>query len=156
MISILVDHNIEDQGRLIWNAVPLEEWAAFQIDQFYELPELGIAVEASDREIYRFLQSRRMMLLTGNRNNKGPDALESVLKEDSTRPPERRARRRRWDALESVLKEDSTPDSLPVVTIADVERVTFDAQYRFACATRLQEIAWLIDIYRAVPRLYIP
>jgi hypothetical protein len=70
MISVLVDHNIEGQARLIWNAVPLEEWAAFQIDRFYELPELGIAVESSDREIYRFLQSRGMLLLTGNRITK--------------------------------------------------------------------------------------
>jgi hypothetical protein len=63
-----------------------------------------------------------MILLTGNRTMKGKNSLEQVL------------------------REENKPDSFPVLTIGNVDRID-DRDYRNRCADRIVEIALDIDQY---------
>ena len=73
-----------------------------------------------------------MLLLTDNRNNEGPDALEQTL------------------------QDELTPSSLPVLTVGSGERLRRDRPYRVACAERVAEIVVDLETYRGVSRLCIP
>ncbi|NQE37726.1 MULTISPECIES: hypothetical protein [Microcoleus] len=59
------------------------------------------------------------------------------------------------DSLEQVLREENTPDSFPVLTIGNVDRID-DRDYRNRCADRIVEIALDIEQYMGVGRLFIP
>jgi hypothetical protein len=72
-----------------------------------------------------------MMILTANRNMKGDDSLEQVM------------------------REENTENSFPVLTIGNLDRLS-EAEYRERCAERLIEIAVDIDNYKGVGRLFIP
>lgn len=67
-----------------------------------------------------------MIVLTANRNMKGDDSLEQVI------------------------REENTLQSFPIVTIGN-EQI-----YRERCANRLVEILFDIDNYMGVGRVYIP
>jgi len=72
-----------------------------------------------------------MLLLTGNRN---------MTDEDS---------------LQQTLRDENRPDSIPVITIANVNRVR-ERNYREECANRLAEICSDVEIYLGTGRLFIP
>jgi hypothetical protein len=131
MISILLDHDIEGLGTLLWSVATRDEWQAFDVEQFLTFQEAGLAFTASDREIYRFAQAHFMLLLTANRNMRGPDSLEKTL------------------------REEHHAFSLPIITIANKDRVRIDPLHRYRCATRIQEIAWLIETQRGIQRIFI-
>ena len=88
-------------------------------------------MESSDRIVWRYAQEHQMMILTANRNMKGEDSLEQVM------------------------REENTEISFPVLTIGNIERLS-EAEYRERCAERLIEIAVNIDNYKGVGRLFIP
>ncbi len=132
MISVLIDYNDEGHAALIWTALSALEWNAFNVDCFRRFRDVNLSPTASDREIYRFAQAHGMLLLTGNRNNDGPDSLEQTL------------------------QDERTDESLPVLTIANMNRIYFDSGYRADCATRIEEIAWKIEDYRGFSRIFIP
>jgi hypothetical protein len=73
-----------------------------------------------------------MSLLTANRSMKGKDSLEQVI------------------------REENTPNSLPVITIGNADRLLNDWEYRELCVERLIEIVLNINAYRGVNRLFIP
>lgn len=72
-----------------------------------------------------------MIILTANRNMKGEDSLEKVM------------------------REENTTDSFPVVTIGDLKRLD-ELDYREQCVDRLIEIVLDIENYIGVGRLFIP
>jgi hypothetical protein len=59
------------------------------------------------------------------------------------------------DSLEAVLRTEASAETLPVVTIADPQRISEPA-YLEGCVLRLVEIALDLDVYRGAGRLYIP
>jgi hypothetical protein len=73
-----------------------------------------------------------MILLTANRNMKGEDSLEQVL------------------------REENTSDSLPIVTIANLDRFSKESKYRSRCADRIIDIVLSIEDYMGSGRIYIP
>jgi len=72
-----------------------------------------------------------MLLLTGNRNMTGEDSLEQTI------------------------RDENRSDSIPVVTIANVNRVA-ERNYREECATRLAVICLDVEGYMGTGRLFIP
>ena len=72
-----------------------------------------------------------MMILTANRNMKGEDSLEQVI------------------------REENTENSFPVLTIGNLDRLS-EADYRERCVDRLIENAVDIDQYKGVGRFFIP
>jgi hypothetical protein len=72
-----------------------------------------------------------MMLITANRNSKGADSLEAVM------------------------REENSPTSLPIVTISVADRIN-EYDYRERCVQRLVEIIIDIQDYLGAGRLFIP
>ena len=89
-------------------------------------------MNSSDRQVWRFAQANQMILLTANRSMKGKDSLEQVI------------------------REENTPTSFPVLTIANVDRLLADSNYRERCVNRLIEIAIDIEYYKGTMRIFIP
>jgi hypothetical protein len=58
--------------------------------------------------------------------------------------------------LEAVIQDENRPDSLPVVTLADADRVLKDRLYAEKVAERLLDYLMRIDEVRGVGRLYVP
>lgn len=131
MITILVDHNIEGQATLLLRALESQGWVDLGLLQVATFRDLSLLIDSSDREIWRFVQEHRMLLLTGNRN---------MTDEDS---------------LQQTLRDENRPESIPVITIANVNRVR-ERNYREECATRLAEICSDFEIYLGAGRLFIP
>lgn len=72
-----------------------------------------------------------MLLLTANRNARGEDSLEQVM------------------------RRENTSTSFPILTIADPDRVN-EYDYRERCIERLVEIVIDLQNYLGAGRLFIP
>jgi len=94
--------------------------------------DLGLPSDASDREVWEACQREQVVLLTANRNDEGPESLASTI------------------------QHQNTPQSLPVFTLANDQRVLRDRQYAETVADRLLEALFDIDSYRGTGRLYLP
>jgi hypothetical protein len=70
--------------------------------------------------------------VTGNRNDDGPDSLEATI------------------------RNENQPDSLPVITIANTERVLKHRQYAHTVAERVLEKLIAIDDFRGTGRICVP
>jgi hypothetical protein len=94
--------------------------------------DLGLAPDASDALLWQRCQEEQIILITANRNNDGPDSLEATL------------------------RTQNRPDSLPVFTVADAERVLHSGEYVGRVVERLLDYLLDIDNYRGTGRLYLP
>jgi hypothetical protein len=131
VITILADRNIERQAETLWGVLASQGWLRMVSIQVVTFAGLGLPVNASDRLVWRFAQEREMRLLTDNRNRKGTDSLEQTI------------------------GDESTPQSLPVITVGSIDRLT-EPDYRARCAERLVEIALYLENYRGTGRIFIP
>jgi len=130
-MTVLVDHNVEGQAALLWSTLVAEGVPELFPAEFVTFSQVGLPCESSDRAVWRFAQENGLVLLTGNRRMVGADSLELTI------------------------REDNTVDSLPVLTISNVNRI-FRKAYRERCAVRLLEILMDLDNYRGIGRLFIP
>jgi predicted nuclease of predicted toxin-antitoxin system len=130
-MSFLIDHNLEGHAVILLGNIANQGWLALLPIRFVTFEEIGLSVDSNDRIVWRFAQENQMILLTANRSMKGEDSLEEVI------------------------REENTPDSFPVLTIGNVDRLD-DRDYRNRCADRIVEIALDIDKYMGVGRLFIP
>jgi hypothetical protein len=58
--------------------------------------------------------------------------------------------------LEAVIRDENQPHSLPVITIADLNRVLRDRLYAEKVAERSLEHLFAIDDFRGAGRIYVP
>ena len=135
MKGILADVNIQGQASILLLVLQAEPWREFW--EALALPmltfaDLSLPTSAPDAEIWQTCQDRELLLLTGNRNQDGPDSLEATI----------RAR--------------NTASSLPVLTIADPEAVRHSRTYAEQAVERLLAYLEEIDNFRGTGRLYIP
>jgi predicted nuclease of predicted toxin-antitoxin system len=79
---VLVDHNLKGYIVLLRGTLAADGWLDLLSIDFVTLEEAGLAVDTSDRIIWRFAQTNQMLLLTANRNAKGRDSLEQTMKEE--------------------------------------------------------------------------
>ena len=131
MTTILLDHNLEGDGGLILGALTKTGWLELVPVQLVTFAEVGLPINSNDRQVWRFVQERQMLLLTDNRNMQGDHSLEQTL------------------------REEVAADSLPVLTIGDRDRLN-EPDYREQCADRLAEIVVDLDRYLGYRRLFIP
>jgi len=106
-------------------------WSSLKIS-LWHFRDLGLDQESSDRTIWEACQQQQIILLTANRNNDGPDSLEATI------------------------QGLNRPDSLPVFTLADADRVLHSRDYAERVAVRLLEHLLTIDLVRGTGRLYLP
>jgi hypothetical protein len=93
---------------------------------------LGLPLNASDEVIWRTCQREQLVLITENRHADEPDSLELVI------------------------QAENQSDSLPVVTIANPQRITRDRLYAQKVAEQLLDYLMRIDEVRGTGRLYVP
>jgi predicted nuclease of predicted toxin-antitoxin system len=135
MRGIVADANIEGHVDRLVARIHATSWVDFWnhlgivLETF---PDIGLADTSPDNEVWRTCQQEQLILITANRNNDGPDSLEATI------------------------LAENTPNSLPVLTIGDVEELRHSAEYAERVITRLIEILIDIDSYRGTGRLYIP
>jgi hypothetical protein len=131
MIRLLADHNITFQSKLIWSVFQPVEWQELGVAGLAQFQDVGLPVDASDREVWLTCQAESLLLLTANRNADGEDSLTNVIA-----------------ALNYAR-------ALPVLTIGrgdDVEEFA----YREDCAYRIADIATRLELFIGTARLYIP
>ncbi|RUT10282.1 hypothetical protein DSM106972_007770 [Dulcicalothrix desertica PCC 7102] len=127
----LVDYNLDGYALVFLGILTKLGWLELVLIRFVTFREVGLLMNSSDRIVWRYAQSNGMIILTANRNMKGDDSLEQVM------------------------REENTEDSFPVVTISDLTRLD-EFDYRERCVDRLIEIALDIENYMGVGRLFIP
>lgn len=131
MITILSDHDIEGYAYSIIGVLGAEGWLDMVDLRLAIFTEVGLPFNATDREVWRFAQKNQMVLLTNNRNMDGEDSLEQTL------------------------REENTQSSLPIITVANVGRLS-ERQYRERCAFQLLEVILELDRHLGRSRIYIP
>lgn len=122
MIRILVDHNIEAQALMLSGTLTSENWTDLLSVEFAMFTDMNLPYNSNDRVLWRYAQQNGMLLLTENRNMSGRDSLELTI------------------------REENTMDSLPVITIGNVDRM-IEKDYRKRCAVKLVEILFDLENY---------
>jgi predicted nuclease of predicted toxin-antitoxin system len=130
-MNFLVDYNLDGYALIFLGILTKGGWLEFASVKFVTFAEAGLAMDINDRAVWHYAQKHQMVILTANRNMKGGDSLEQVM------------------------REENTESSLPVVTIGNLNRLS-EPDYRERCAERLIEIAVDIDNYKGVGRLFVP
>jgi hypothetical protein len=130
-VKVLVDHDIEGHALLLWGVLAAEGWLDLIDIDLVMFNDVGLPIDSSDRTVWRFAQMNEMILLTNNRNMDGADSLEQTL------------------------REENTDESLPVITIGNINRLE-DRSYRNQCISRLVDIIFEIESYRGAARFFIP
>jgi len=146
---MIVKNRIADTRITIWDVLHYLEagWSRPDIGLFHQnwrqevweflrLPQvsfadLGLPPDASDREVWEVCQRAQVVLVTANCNDAGPESLESTI------------------------QHQNTPQSLPVFTLANDQRVLRDRQYAETVANRLIEALFDIELSRYW-RIYLP
>jgi hypothetical protein len=135
MPALMADVNVERHVRILIAALEgpswRDLWATLAVP-IVTFAERGLARTTPDSALWAICQRDELVLLTANRNASGPDSLEATIR----------------------LANTST--SLPVITLADPERVLLDRYYAERAADRLFEILLELDDYRGTGRLYMP
>src|SRR5439155_17754516 len=93
---------------------------------------VGLSPRALDREIWQLCQERELILLTRNRNDDGPESLGAAIR-----------------TLNQL-------DSLPVITLANADRILENKSYAERVAERLLDYLLYMDNLLGTGRLYVP
>jgi hypothetical protein len=95
-------------------------------------PDLGLAAEVSDADLWQACQQHEVVLITANRNAEGPDSLEATI------------------------RPRNTEDSHPVLTIADPGRILHSRDYAERAAAQMLDYLLNIGGLRGTGRLHVP
>ena len=131
MVTILVDCNMEGQASLLWDTLVKEGWLEVLSIQMVMFKDVGLALNSVDRDVWHFAQKNQMILLTNNRTDNEEHSLEQTI------------------------REENTSNSLPILTIGNIDR-TIEKEYRIRCIERLVEIIVDLDNYLGTARIFIP
>lgn len=116
---------------VLWGVLAAEGWLDLCSLTLATFAQVGLPITSSDREVWRFAQAKRMVLLTHNRNMRGEHSLEQTI------------------------REENGPISLPVLTIGRIDRLR-DRSYRERCTIRLVEISLDEESHLGAGRIYVP
>jgi hypothetical protein len=108
-----------------------ELWTDFGLEH-HTFRDLGLAPGTPDSKVWDFCQRKHMALITANRNEDGPDSLETAIR---TR---------------------NTGESLPVFTIGNAEEILHSREYVERVVERLLDMLMHIDRVRGTGRIWLP
>jgi hypothetical protein len=135
LLSILADNNDEGHVNLLLQVLQRTPWRDVWADAavaVHTFETLGLPRHASDVVLWEACQQYNVVLITANRNRDGDTSLEATI------------------------QHHNKPDSLPVFTLANPERILRDRTYAELVAERLLERLLDIDHYRGVGRIFLP
>ncbi len=130
-MNFLVDYNLSGYAVVLLGILTKRGWLEFFSIQFLTFREIGLSMDSSDRTVWNYAQANQMIIITANRNMKGQDSLEQIM------------------------REHNNATSFPIVTIGDLGCLD-ESEYRERCVDRLIEIVLELDNYMGVGRLFIP
>ncbi|MBW4513784.1 MAG: DUF5615 family PIN-like protein [Timaviella obliquedivisa GSE-PSE-MK23-08B] len=130
-MNFLVDYNLDGYAAVLFGILMQRGWLEFFPIQFVTFRDVGLPMDIDDRAVWNYAQANQMMILTANRNMKGEDSLEQVM------------------------REENGSASFPIITVADLTRLD-ETEYRERCVDRLVEIVLELENYMGVGRLFIP
>jgi len=131
----MADNDVVGHVRVLVQLCESPPWAELWHESECELSsfvDLGLAEDASDAQVWQACQQNEVVLITGNRNAEGPQSLEVTI------------------------RQHNNERCLPVLTLADQDRIFRDRHYCHAIAERLLEILFDLDNLRGSARLYLP
>jgi hypothetical protein len=135
MRGILADVNIGKHRKAILKIWTSEAWRDLWDPlglPFHRFARLGLPDRTPDSLVWRARQRGQLVLVTANRNQDRPDSQEATI------------------------RNENQPDSLPVVTIANAQRVLRDRDYAERVAVSILDYLIRIDEFRGTGRLYAP
>ena len=130
-ITILIDQDL--LGFDIFIEEGLKETGWDQLIQFHftRLCDYGLPDNLPDQEVWRFVQTHRLLLVTNNRNDE----------DDSS--------------LQATMRRENTLESLPIVTVSDKDAL-IQTEYRQRVAQSLAEIIVYLENYLGTGRVFVP
>jgi hypothetical protein len=131
-MNFLIDYNLQKYAAILLGRIANDGWLDLLPIRFIFFNDIDLPTDSDDRVVWTFSQENQMILLTANRNMKGEDSLEQVL------------------------REGNTVDSWPVVTIGNLDRFSKDPSYRSQCADRIVDVVLNIEDYMGAGRIFIP
>jgi Domain of unknown function (DUF5615) len=130
-MKFLVDYNLDGYASVLIGLLFKRGWLELFPIEFVTFREAKLSMDSNDRIVWNYAQANQMMIVTANRNMKGEDSLEQVM------------------------REDNNSTSFPILTISDLARMD-EPDYRDRCVDRLVEIILDIEYYMGAGRLFIP
>jgi len=112
-----------------------EAWADFWFAlglTFKHFDDVGLSSSSSDEQIWQTCQAEELVLITNNRNDDASDSLEATI------------------------RHYNQPNSLPVFTIADLNKLHASRSYAERVVESLYDYLMRIDEVRGTGRLYLP
>jgi hypothetical protein len=94
--------------------------------------DFDLPTDATDATIWQACQDHDILMITGNRNAEGPESLEMTI------------------------RQRNAAHCLPVLTLADPDRIQRERPYAEAVVERLFDILIDPDALRGTGRLYLP
>lgn len=131
-MKALLDHNLERHGILLYSSMESSGWPELIDIPMLTFADIGMPVDAPDREVWHYAQKHQLVLLTANRNGAGEDSLEQTI------------------------REENAPTALPVLTVGDADRIIKESLYCKQCVERIVDIVLNIENYLGAGRIYIP
>lgn len=135
MLRIMSDNDVRGHVSRLMDICQSPPWADLWHDLDCHLcafEDLDLSEDATDAAIWQACQDNDVLLITGNRNAEGPQALEVTI------------------------RHRNTPDCLPVLTLAAPDRIGREWRYAESVVARLFDILVDIDGLRGTGRLYLP
>jgi hypothetical protein len=135
MRGILADINVDGNLTILVRIWRSESWRELWLDlglSIQDFASLGLPYDSSDKVVWRTCQDHGLVLITSNRNADQPDSLKLVI------------------------RTENEADSLPVVTLANADRILTDRIYAEKAAVKLLDYLTRIDDLRGTGRLYVP
>lgn len=135
MPRIMADNDVVGHVRSLVQICESPPWDEFWREAECELltfADLGLAEDAIDSEVWRACQEHDTVLITGNRNAEGPESLEVTI------------------------RQYNDEQCLPVLTLADQDRIVRDRPYAEAVVEHLLGILYDLSNLRGTGRLYLP
>ena len=133
--GILADINTRGPVDYLVQKMQAEPWAYYWRELglvLCQFDDLGLHVESKDLEIWQRCQAEKLVFITNNRNDASADSLENVI------------------------RLHNTPESLPVFTIADLDKLRTSGAYAERVLERLYDYLIRIDTVRGTGRMFIP
>ena len=130
-ITVLLDHDLEGQVPFLEAGWRETGWNRYLDLELIRLRDLNVPNDASDQDIWRYVQRAHLLFLTNNRN-----------REDAT-------------SLQATIERENTPRSLPVLTVSDKDKLVLPA-YRQQAAHKLAAVIIDLENYLGVGRVFIP
>jgi len=121
--EIVLGHLLSETWRELWSSLDIK---------IHSFETLGLERNLSDRTIWQTCQERQIILVTGNRNDDGPDSLEATM------------------------RDANTATSLPVFTFANLDRVLDNPAYADQVAEQLIDRLMNLENIRGAGRIWLP